>query len=202
MAAAATRSSAVILVDDCDNFTDAPWTAAGSTAITAAGFTGNGFSFPSGTSGNNAVFNIPAGSQTDSLTIGFRIKFSAISGSNRPVIQWRSDSGATSHSLLQLFTTNIQFFRTSPSSGLGAGAAHGMVTGTWYYLEASLRMSDTVGQGICRIDGVVKTSTTALEDTRSGGTKTVLDQIQIAAGVGMGFIVDDVYIRNDLTFGP
>lgn len=203
MASGANAGVGAILLEDCDNFTDAPWVVAGSVVVTAGGFTGNGFSIPA--SGAATVsYDIPAPQQTDQLTIGFRIKFSAIPGSAVAFLNWMSDAGATSHVTLRIYNPSgtLAFYRTSPTAVLGSVPAHGMVTGTWYYLEASLKLSDTNGQGVLHKDGIQLYATAGNEDTKSAGTKTVFDRIRFQGATGLAYIVDDIYIRNDLTFGP
>jgi hypothetical protein len=189
-----------LLYDPCDNFTAAPWVTAGSVAVTASGRTGNGFSIPA--DGPSSVsFNIPAAAQNTTVTFGCWIKFSALPLSFTQFMTWRSDAGATNHVQLAIYSAGLlAFYRTSPSQALGIPLAHGMVTGTWYRLEASLRMSDTIGQGIVRKNGAVLYSTGSAEDTKSGGTKTVIDQLRFNGNTGIAYIIDDVYIRNDLTF--
>src|SRR4030095_6710791 len=107
-----------------DNLTFAPWaTTAGTPTIDPSGKTGNGISINTTTS---IAYNIGAGSQTDYVTIGCWIKFSAIPGTQAPFIRWRGDAGVTTHVTLQIYTTHASFVRFSGGVVLGLTTPHGM----------------------------------------------------------------------------
>jgi hypothetical protein len=187
----------LILNDTCDNF--AAWTTAGSPTIAAA-LHGNGFSIPSGTA-SKLSYNLAGGHQTDTMTVGFNVRWSVLpAGVAATFIEWRSDTGATIHDELRVQNTGaLRFFR---SGTLLAQSADGIVAiNTWYYIEASVKLSDTVGTVNIKVNGTSVASAGPV-DTKNAGTKTVFDQFQIH---GMGstgvFLVDDVYIRNDAAFG-
>jgi hypothetical protein len=203
MASGVNATPAALLVDPCNNFTFAPWTIAGATSIAAA-LNGNGFSFPASQS-NTARYDIPTPSQTDTITIGFNIRFPTLPPGLTAFLSYRSDAGATSHDTVQVDSTGqMRIARSSPSQTLGLpSAANTILVNTWYYLEATIKLSDTAGYGQVRVNGTPVITTLTTEDTKSGGTKTVLDQIAFFGMPSSGtYLVDDIYVRNDATFGP
>ena len=193
----------VLLQDPCDNFTAAPWVNVGG-SVTASGKTGNGFSIPA--SATTVTYTIPGGSESASVTVGFWLKFTAISGVAAPFIVFRGDAGATSHCSVQAYDNGggnckIAFYRTNPSQVLGTFSPGTPIqTNVWAYVEASMLLSDTVGTVEIRVNGAQVVSAIN-QDTKSAGTATVLDTIRLASGSGLSLIVDDIYIRNDGTFG-
>lgn len=189
---------AVILTEDCDNFTDAPWVTAGSPTISASGHTGNGFSLPSG-SVNTVSYNIPAGQQTDTLGFSYWWRTAAFATSV-PMISFRSDAGATSHFEFRYTTTAAAAVR-SPSTVLTSGN-HGMVVNTWYLIEGFVTLHDTNGAYSIKVNGTVITSGTNA-DTRNAGTKTVFDQIRFhSAGSAGPFLLDDITLMNSSSTTP
>ena len=191
---------ALLLTDPCDNFTAAPWTVAGAPAVQPGGHTGNGFSIPLGAS-NNISYSIPAPSQTNLVTVGMWIRFSNRPAAASGFLSFRSDSGATSHSFVTIVNTgSVGVSRASPAAVLGASAAGVIAVATWCYLEVTTKLSDTVGYTEIRVNGTPVVTTAATLDTKSGGTKTVYDQVRLLGNTDTAYIVDDIYVRNDATF--
>jgi hypothetical protein len=188
----------LLLNDPCENFTFGPWTTGGAAAIVAA-LHANGFSIPSGTT-NTATYDIAAGSQTDTISVGFNIKWSALSPSITTVIRLLSDAGVTVHNTLSADNTGALYVTRSTAPGIVSSAAGLIVTGTWYYVELTVKLHDTAGTVTLRLNGAVVASGTGL-DTKNAGTKAVYDSLQFRGGTSQAFIVDDVYIRNDNAFG-
>lgn len=184
--------------DPCDNFTAAPWTTAGTPTVVAGGHTGNGFNFPSG-SGNTITYTVAAGNQTDTFTVGGWFKFATFPALQQ-VVQFRTDAGATLNSHLTVASGGILGFRVGAITPVSS-APGTIVVGTWYYIEVSTRMHDTLGTATIKVNGVTVASGTSL-DTRSATVGTVIDAITIASAASISpWQVDDIYIRNDATFG-
>ncbi|MET0786487.1 MAG: hypothetical protein ABWY25_07275, partial [Paenisporosarcina sp.] len=74
-------------------------------------------------------------------------------------------------------------------------------TNAWYRIEFAAKLHDTTGSLEMRIDGVV-VATISGTDTKSGGTKSVYDTISFLGGTGQTWVIDDIYVRNDLTYEP
>lgn len=67
---------------------------------------------------------------------------------------------------------------------------------TWRYIEAQVKISDTVGRVIVKVDGTTYIDFTG--DTRNGGTSTNIDQVrQISLSNSNGFW-DDTYVTDNL----
>jgi hypothetical protein len=193
---------AILLRDSCDSFTN--WVTAGSPTISSSGHTGNAFSLPA-SSANTVSYNIASGSQTAYAVIGFWINVATFNPSAQPLIQFRSDSGATLHDQITLYDAG------SGQAGVGmqkggtvlGGSVNpvGWTAGTWAYIELGFSLSTTLGWMELRCNGVPYNQGFA-QVTNNGGTKTVYDQIRIAGMTGAGTVlVDDIYIRNDQSFG-
>lgn len=191
-------SAGLFLVDDCDNFTDAPWVIAGSPTIAAAK-NGNGFSIPNGSS-NGVSFNIPAGKQTDTLTVGCWIKWGTFVATQN-VMEFRGDGGTVVHCALRTGSDGSLHIARVGGTAIGGTAPAGtVVVGTWYYLEASVKLHDTIGTATIRVDGVQVVTGTG--DTKNTSTGTVFDQFGFKGGASTTtWLIDDVYLRNDATFG-
>lgn len=186
----------VLLQDDCEDF--AAWAVGGSPSIVPA-LHGNGFSLPTGGS-NFLNYNIATGDQTDTITFGANVRFSALSASAATFMAWRSDAGLTSHVELRVDSAGtLRLFRGTATL-LVASAAGVIVVNAWNYLEATVKLHDTTGAVTLRVNGAVVASATNI-DTKAGGTKTVFDQLRIRADASHALIVDDIYIRSDSTFG-
>ena len=87
---------------------------------------------------------------------------------------------------------------------IGQSAARRIKLNTWYYIEFSVTISDTVGTVEVRVDGETVLSLTNV-DTRNG-TPTTVDTLYLGAngsGVTNPVLVDDLYISDSITpVGP
>jgi hypothetical protein len=191
----------LLLNDPCNNFTAAPWTVAGSPSVTPSGHTGNGFSIPAGSS-NSLAYAIAGGSQTDTLTVGFWINFGSAGlqpGTANGYVALCSDAGATTHLTFR------------PSAGFVAVYCGGtlvdnqpcaaIAANSWIYVEWQAKLSATVGTCVVKVNGTTFINKSNI-NTKNGGTKTVWDTVKVTGmGVYGPWVVDDIYIRNDATFG-
>jgi len=193
----------VLVNDDCDNFTDAPWTVNGSVTVTASGQTGNGFNFPSGGT-NFLTYNLATIDQRDTLTLGLHIRLATLSGS-ADVLRFYSDAGVTQHVVLRTGTNGSFTVLRGGSSQLGSGAPAGTIAiNTWYFIEFQAVLHDTTGSVAVRVNGTPIAGVGGTNiDTKNAGTKAVFDQVRINSyGSSGNWQIDNVYIRNDTTFGP
>jgi hypothetical protein len=202
MASSVVTAGGRILLEDCENFTDAPWTTAGSPSIVAAR-TGNGFSIPAANT-NQVSYSIPSGDQTDLLVFGGYLKWTAISSTPIEVIRFRSDTNTVTHIALRLQQnpgpSTGQFLIYRGTSSLATSPTSTVTTGTWYLIELRVKLHDTLGTAELFVDGVSKATFSG--DTKNGGTKTVFDAVQLIGATGGAYLADDIYIRNDATLGP
>lgn len=189
----------LLVNDPCDNFTAAPWTVAGTVAVTASGHTGNGFSFASG-SANFASYNLAPGDQTDTMTVGCWLKLGTLNAT-QDVLDFRSDAGVTNHCALRVGTNGIINVQRIGGAVIGTSSPVGVIAiNTWYFVEAQVKLHDTLGTATVRVNGVAVAGGSG--DTKNSGTKTVFDQFRLAStGAITTWFVDDVYVRNDATFG-
>ena len=184
--------------DPCNN--TSAWTVAGTVTVVSA-LDGNGFQFGAGTS-THVSYNIPSLSQSDTVTVGFNVRWPVLVAGNHDIVRFRSDSGATGHVVLRVDNNGaIRMLRDTDFVALGAATANGVIViNTWYRIEVSVKMSDTIGSVKVRLNGTTIIDAGVL-DTKSGGTKTVLDQIRFnSAGSQSNWLIDNVYIRNNAIF--
>lgn len=185
--------------DPCDNFTLAPWTVAGTPTVIAGGKNGNGFNMPTGST-NTITYSVPSGKQTDSLTIGFWIKFANIA-SPHDFLLLMSDSAATTHLKLSVVSSSWAVSRGDGTGLISTGVPFAITNGVWYRVELAVKMHDTTGSASLHIDGVQAGSALTNVDTKNAGTKTVFDTIRIASrSIISAWQLDDIYLRNDITF--
>lgn len=174
----------VVNLEDFDDTSD--WTL----AIWAqrAGRTGIGLT----ASGGSALLDYALGAnQSDTVTMGFVFKATATTVN---LAQLTSDSGATVHNRLRVTAGQIEVTRGTTTVIASASPATSLVAGQWYYVEWQMKLSDTVGTAIVRVDGATVLTATGL-DTKNGGTKTVYDTVKfLTPGTSVTTQLDDCYI--------
>lgn len=176
-----------VLMEPFNNLT--AWTAVGGATI-VAGRTGNGAQVTN--SGTTLSYNIPSGPQSDTITVGFAIKNSHLGPHD--ILYLRSDAGATEHDKVTIDAAGkLIFARTSTT--LATSAATIFATGAFRYVEVQVKLHDTAGTAIVRVDGTEVINITGV-DTKNAGTKTVYDQIQFAMFDGRVDVIDDLYITT------
>lgn len=147
------------------------------------------------TFGSNWDFTIPAALESATLVIGFAFKTSSLGAGN--FLTLRSDAGATLHIALSLAADgSLQLLRGTTPLLTTANGVIGAI-GTWYYVELSAKLSDTVGALILRVNGIVVASGNNI-DTKNAGTKTVFDFVRFTRTlvVGQTNNMDDLYLLN------
>src|SRR5215467_13499987 len=183
-----------LLQEKFNNYTAAPWvTTGGAPAITASGRTGNAAQLNNPSDG--IKYTIAAGSESDTILIGFGYKTSGL-GSENDIVVLSSDAGATDHNKLRVNSAgSLLFYRGS--SGLWTSAAGVIVANTWCYIEMKVKLSDTVGTLDVHVNGTSLTSQITL-DTRNNGTKTTYDTIKLDT-VWVVNYYDDLYVTMGAT---
>jgi hypothetical protein len=148
--------------------------------------------------------------------IGFAINVMVRpSGSNgdQAVLHLLGDGGTTSHVELWIpISGPFQWRRGGNATPLGSFTTP-MANNQWYYVEARITISDTIGEITWRVDGNVDGSLTNI-DTKNAGTNTSFDTVQIGwtTSTGSGtpgtMLIDDFYVadtsgsRNNSFLGP
>jgi hypothetical protein len=190
--------------DPANNFTDTPWTTAGSVSVAGSGGqTGSGFNLPVG-AGNSIYYSVPAASQTDTVTVGFHIKFSAVSLGTFAAGSWDFAQFALAGNLTQASLTinPAGILELYAWTGVTVASAAGrLVADTWYFIEAQVKTNDTAGVLELRVDGLLVGRRTGI-DTHPFGSPLTFDRFTITTmGATPGSLaVDNIYLRNDATF--
>lgn len=129
------------------------------------------------------------------LGTGYRDTLYGTSGS----IVFYGDSGATQHITVRHnnSTGYIEVLRGGTVIGTGTTL---LPNGTWFYIEISITISDTVGEVHVRLNGSLTDEVSFTGDTKNGGTASTIDRVQFssgwAGGVGSAWLAD-LYILND-----
>jgi hypothetical protein len=182
---------AVILLDGCEDFSS--WTIVGTPPGIAAGRNGNGWTVPGAFATSNHFFTIPTVEQTDTLTVGFA--FTTGSLSILPTLEFSSDNGVVNHSRVIVQNTSLQVDRSGTNI---FNVPFSFSINTWFYVEFTIKLHDTLGTVTARVNGNVVGTVTGL-DTKNAGTKTVFDTVRVK-GMGSSLcVIDDFYISNDAT---
>lgn len=175
---------ALIWLDSCDEV--GGWFGAGSLV---AGRNGNGVQMSS----SNII--IPAAQEADCITIGFAVKFPALTSASNFLIL-KSDAAATSHVTFSVGLTGTITVLRSATTLVGPTAAGIIVANRWHYVELATRLHDTLGSAVVRVDGTTVLTGSNL-DTKNVGTKTVFDSMAWSNTVPL--IVDDLYLCTATT---
>jgi hypothetical protein len=182
---------ALILVDGLE---DASSWASSFTSFTT-GRTGNCLQM---TLSQTADFTIISALGTATITVGFAFNAGAdLLGGN--FLSLRSDAGVTNHVNIAVNSDgSLSALRATTS--LGSSAASIIAVNTWYYVEVTATLSDTVGAVVVKVNGTTVINLTG-QDTKNAGTKTVFDTVRLTRGSGgaNNHRFDDLYIRNDST---
>jgi hypothetical protein len=116
-----------------------------------------------------------------------------------------ADTSATVHVTIRINTSDqsITAYRGTPTTtSLGTtGPGLSFASSAWYYFEAKVLLSDTVGTIEVRQDGVTVLSLTGL-DTKNAGTAAVLDSVgwnTPTNGNAYSNYFDDLYITSGST---
>jgi len=180
-----------VLREPFDNL--AAWTVVATSWTIVAGRTG---AAARGDVGSSLRYTIPSGSEADTITIGFAVRFSSL-GASGGFVELRSDAGATIHGYIHILASGgTGTFRILNSAGTAivTGTTGFAAINTWYYVEAQVKLHDTAGSATLRVNGAQQ-GTTFTGDTKNAGTKTTYDQVRLV-GPGGNLDVDDLYIST------
>lgn len=150
------------------------------------------------TGSSQAVYAIPSGNQTDSITIGFWLQVATLTA-NRVVLVLATDGNTINQMTMLVRTDGTVEVRIGGTVGalVASSSAGTIVAGTWTYIELQIKMHDTVGFVVLSINGAVVSSALNI-DTKVASTKTVYDTVQLSgAGTGVTNKFDDLYIASD-----
>jgi hypothetical protein len=186
----------LVLQETFNNFTAAPWAVVSSPVIIPAR-TGNGAEINS--ISDRLEYTIPTVNQSDTVTVGFAWKTSAIIHTTaHTIISLNSDTGSTTHTLL----------RVNGSDGLAVDRAGTVIASSasaiisaniWYYIEIQFKLGDSPnGYVKVRVNGNTVIDESGL-DTKNAGTKTVYDTVRLltpSASSGGINHYDDMYIST------
>lgn len=140
------------------------------------------------------TYTIAAPSRSDTITVGFAIKFPTMTVDNH-IVALYGDSGATMHVLLDFASGgSIYAWRGFNAAYLGNTIAGLVTLGAWAYVEVQTKMHDTTGFVTIRVNGTT-VLTLANVDTKNGGTGTVFDTVLMNGGINAA-ILDDLYIST------
>lgn len=146
----------------------------------------------------------PADLQLDELVIQFAFYFSGLqgnytqAGSNFGWVGLSSDNAATNHVSIVPTGTNQLIFRCRGTTAI-ATINGGYVVGQWHYLEWRIKLHDTLGSMVAKIDGVEVMNQSGI-DTKNAGTKTVFDSLFLGLTNGSGlWVIDDLIIIDPNT---
>ncbi len=182
------------------------WTVGSSTTIAAVGRTGaNGLQF--GQAGSYVKRGVAVADEHATLIAGVALNPSVLNDA-RPVFSFQSDNGATTHVSIEVSSTGAIIARRGNNGNgtlLGTSSAGVVISGAYQYIEALVTLSDTVGVVTVHVNGASVLSLTG-QDTKSSGTKTVLDTVLIGTVNALVTVVngtwDDVYICNGAGSAP
>lgn len=187
-----------VLLEPFNNYTFAPWTIANTPTIVAGGRTGNGANFAGASAGSTklATYTIPAVGESDTVTLGFAWKATSLALASTPIAELRSDAAATLHGQLSLRSVDNNIQVNSGTGGTIGAAPHGLVAGTFAYIEWQMKLADTGGFTIVRVNGVELINVASI-DTKNAGTKATYDGVRLVGPAsGVTTVYDDLYITT------
>ncbi|MET0980421.1 MAG: hypothetical protein ABWX90_04140, partial [Candidatus Saccharimonadales bacterium] len=148
---------------------------------TSVGWTGSG----------NARWDIPVDQQSDTLTLGIAV-YGATGFLTNSIFDLRSDFAVTQHTTLMVNGDGSFNLRRGGVTNIGTTVAGTFTPDIWHYVEMQVKLHDTTGFAIVKLDGTTIINVTGV-DTKNAGTKTVYDQVRIAGSPG--WLYDDLYIK-------
>ncbi len=170
------------------------WAISGSIGVSAAN--GRHGSGAKGTAANSGLSRRVEAHQA--LILGAAFRFDSLAthlGNTYRTISFYGDGGATQHLLINVHPTVFAMYRGGTRL---PDIPHSMTTGTWYYVEVKVVLSDTAGAIVFRVDGVEIGRFDG--DTRNAGTNPTLDTVELwqyqTGTLYTTWAADDIYIAN------
>jgi hypothetical protein len=123
---------------------------------------------------------------------------------NSNCIVFYGDGGTTVHIAVYRNTSGyIEIRRNGVGGTLLATGTTIIPLSSWFYMEASATISDTVGEVHVRLNGSGTDEVSYTGDTKNGGTATTIDKILVATVVGGANVwFTDIYVLNDTGSAP
>lgn len=154
--------------------------------------TGNCLNNPTGV-GSTMQMNLGI-TASAKVIFGCALRFALVSA--QTVLAFWADGGSVEHVRIAL-TAGGAFTIGRATTVLATSAAGVVTTGTWFYLEVSAVVSDTVGAVDVRVNGVSVVSVSGV-DTKNAGTSTNIDLVAFTGRNSGNCQIDDVYVCNAL----
>lgn len=194
----------LIFCDGCDDgLLSSKWPSTNN-VTTVAARNGNGYRTAGSTtaSANNRLQRqVAAADEHATFIFGTAVAFGATGQVTvgRGLMEFLSDAGATTHVTLRVNADgSITAIRgTIGGAALGTSpiGVIGSVAGTFYYVEAKVTLSDTVGVVTVKVNNAVVLNLTGI-DTKNAGTKTVLDSVALGYMNNTTSTYDDIVLLN------
>lgn len=123
---------------------------------------------------------------------------------NSNALLFYGDSGATTHITVMRNTTGrIEIRRGTTAGTLLATGTTVIPLTQWFYMEASVTISDTVGEVHVRLNGAGSDEVSYTGDTKNGGTNTTIDRVAYSTVTGAANVwITDFYICDDTGSAP
>lgn len=182
----------LVLLDGCEDLSS--WTVSSVPSI-VAGRNGNCWSL---SSSQILKYDLLAADESEYVMVGFAVKNTGSSWGGGTILDLYGDAGTTAHISIRPTTNTATTGFTAlryPGSILGTSAAGLLTLNNWYYVEAYLRLHDTLGSVRVLLNGVQVLNLTNV-DTRNAGTKTVLDQVRVVNSGVNNLLIDDLYVKT------
>ncbi len=125
------------------------------------------------------------------------------SGASSPAIYFFGDTGTTGHITVMRNMSGYMEIRRGTTTGtlLGTGTTF-ISASSWAYIEASVTISDTVGEVHVRLNGSGTDEVSYTGDTKNGGTNSTIDKVQLTNVNSSGLAWTDFYICDDSGSAP
>ena len=181
--------------DPLENFT---YFVAGSSPTIVAARNGNGLQCASSLAEGTLL--IPAAWRNEWTMVGFAFKpTTLVAGAEVVQYRNRTTSGDVPNPdcTLVLQASGLLQFNRSSTNVLASSATGVIVANTWHYVEMYVRCSDTVGQGIVRVNGteVINVSGVDTKGT-AAGTPALHSDIRLAPKISSAtHQYDDFYLK-------
>jgi hypothetical protein len=140
---------------------------------------------------------LSAGDEDDTIIVGGAMWVTSSSTLN--LFMFKGDAGATTHVTIAYAGgaagKPITAYRGTTSGTLLGTSSTGPPESQWVYVEAKVRLHDTAGLVVVKIDEVVVLNLSGV-DTKNGGTDTTFDNIEVH-GSTTDLRWDDIYLANE-----
>lgn len=145
------------------------------------------------------TFSLRDGADPSICIFGAAVKLGSSFVDNR---SWfRLDSGGDAQCSIRYETSNdtMRLLRGDSSQvAVSPDLSSDLLTDTWHYIEIKLKIDDSTGFVIMKIDGKVVWESSALLDTKATSDSFYWDRVRIfGSGLSQNSLWDDLYICDD-----